>query len=288
VVGCSGALGDPGLGADADAGHVAATTIGGGGPGTTTSSSTSGVGGAGGVASAGGAAPVGGDGGAGGDPADAGAADASGVPDAAAPKPDAGGGKPPPPTAAEILAALGACKQVAGTTKFAKDAGGSKTVPLCQLTNVIWFSADMDIDCDGGQGAACKADPYYQSSTSGTTSTGKALDASTLPFYVLPIASNGFTPSAHGIHIGQVAAVIYKGKLAYAIYGDAGPKGVVGEGSYALAKALGIPPSPVSGGVDSGVTYVIFTGADGNVTKNEDHAEAVAIGQKRAADLVAP
>jgi hypothetical protein len=201
-------------------------------------------------------------------------------------------GQPPAPSVeaqpapADLVALLSGCQQIAGTTKFANDSGGSKTVPLCKLTGAIWWKADLDVDCDGGQGAACKADPYYQPETSTVDSKGNPLDASTLPFVVVPLPSNGFDYKLNGLKLGSVAAVIYDGKILYGIIGDLGPKGVIGEASYAMAKKLGINPSPISGGVDSGVTYVAFTGATAIVTKKENAAEAAQIGQARAAAVV--
>ncbi len=198
----------------------------------------------------------------------------------------------PPPatggdvTATELLALTANCAQLSGTTKFAKDSGGSSTVPVCGLKGAVYWNADMDVDCDGGQGAACKADPDYQSDTSAVDSKGKALDASTLPYVVVPQSSNGFNYTAQGLKLGSVVAVIYKNKVVYGILGDTGPHGVIGEASYAMAVALGIPPSPVSGGVDSGVTYIAFTGSSAVVTKKEDNAEAVKLGQAAAAQLV--
>ena len=53
-----------------------------------------------------------------------------------------------------------------------------------------------------------------------------------------------------------------------------------------MAKSLGINPDPRTGGVGSGVTYVAFTGKDDAVTKNEDHAEAVSIGERRAGQFL--
>jgi hypothetical protein len=190
------------------------------------------------------------------------------------------------PAPADLVAVLEGCQQLAGTTKFATDSGGAKTVPLCKLNGAIWWKADMDVDCDGGQGAACKADPYYQAETSTVDSMGNPLDASTLPFIVLPLPSNGFDYKAHGLKLGSVAAVIYQGKILYGIAGDMGPKGVIGEASYAMAKKLGINPSPISGGVDSGVTYVAFTGVSAVVTKKENAVEAAQIGKVRAQAVV--
>jgi hypothetical protein len=190
------------------------------------------------------------------------------------------------PAPADLVAVLSGCQQLAGTTKFATDAGGAKTVPLCKLNGAIWWKADMDVDCDGGQGAACKADPYYQAETSTVDSMGNPLDASTLPFIVLPLPSNGFDYKAQGLKLGSVAAVIYQGKILYGILGDMGPAGVIGEASYAMAKKLGINPSPISGGVDSGVTYVAFTGASAVVTKKENAVEAAQIGKARTAAVI--
>lgn len=192
----------------------------------------------------------------------------------------------PTPAPSDLVALLSNCQQVAGTTKFAKDSGGTKSVPLCQLNGAIWWSADLDVDCDGGQGAECKADPYYQPETSTVDSLGNPLDASTLPFVVVPLPSNGFDYKAAGLKLGSVVGVIYQGKIMYGIIGDLGPTGVIGEASYAMAKKLGINPSPISGGVDSGVTYVAFTGTSAVVTKKEDAAQAASIGASRAAAIV--
>jgi uncharacterized protein YraI len=196
-------------------------------------------------------------------------------------------GGPATVTPAGILAALGSCSQLSGTSKFRKDAGGSSTVSICGASGAVWWTADMDIDCDGGSGATCQNDPDYQPDTATTDSKGNPLDASTLPYVVIPGSSNGFNYKTAGLKMGSVVAVIYNGKISYGILGDVGPQGVIGEASYAMAKELGINASPTSGGVDSGVTYVAFTGTAAVVSKKEDHAAAVSIGQQKAADLVA-
>jgi hypothetical protein len=85
------------------------------------------------------------------------------------------------------------------------------------------------------------------------------VDASEIPFFVLP---------ASALHVGHArlgdfGAVWnrHNEKLAYAILADIGPKTRIGEGSIALAKALGIPASPLSGGATGGVVYVVFAGS---------------------------
>jgi len=192
-----------------------------------------------------------------------------------------------PDTVLDRLPALvSTCQKLEGTTEFATDKGGAATIPICKLDGALWWTADMDIDCDGGQSAECKADPYYQPETATVDSRGKPLDASTLPFVVVPKRSNGFDPRAQGLVMGSVVAVLYKGKIEYGILGDVGPAGIIGEASYAMARRLGIPSSPISGGVDGGVTYVVFTGPAAVVTKKEDAAEATRIGQARAQELI--
>jgi Fungal chitosanase of glycosyl hydrolase group 75/Bacterial SH3 domain len=188
---------------------------------------------------------------------------------------------------ADLVAITSTCTQLSGTTKFANDSGGSKTVPVCSLSGAVFWKSDMDVDCDGGQGAACKADPYYQAETATVDSKGNPLDASTLPYVVVPLPSNGFDYKAAGLKMGSVVAVIYQGKMMYGILGDLGPTGVIGEASYAMAQKLGINPSPISGGVDSGVTYIAFTGTSAVVTKKEDQAQAVSIGKTRTDAIIA-
>ena len=185
-------------------------------------------------------------------------------------------GMPGAVTPSEVLARLGACTRIGGD--YAKQAGGTANVPICQTANVIWWTADMDIDCDGGLSAICRSDPSYMASTSAVTSTGAPLDASTLPFIVIPLPSTRWRFASAGIALGQVALVIYNGRMRWGIFGDEGPSAIIGEASFAMAEALGIPSSPISGGVSSGVTYVVFPGAAARVAHNESNAEAVSLG----------
>ncbi|MBS2014973.1 MAG: glycoside hydrolase family 75 protein [Deltaproteobacteria bacterium] len=194
---------------------------------------------------------------------------------------------PTPVTAATLMAKLGACQKVS-SAPYAKDAGGAATIDVCGLKNAVWFTADMDIDCDGKQSAVCNksTDASYQSQTATTDSKGAYLDAATLPFVVVPGVSTRWSYKTSGIAMGTVVAVIYNGKVEYGIVGDVGPTSIIGEASYAMAKNLGINPNPSTGGTSSGVTYIFFTGPTGEVVKNEDHAEAVSVGQKRAAQFL--
>lgn len=211
---------------------------------------------------------------------DASALDASGT--------DAGGTDAgAPATAAEIRAALGTCARLAGTTDFATDVGAADTVTICDgpVPTLHWDS-DLDVDCDGGRSAICMSDPSYLPDTSATDSAGNPIDAATVPFIVIPLSSNGFDYAAHGIALGQVAVVLYGGTYQYGVFADEGPRGIIGEASYAMASDLGIDPDPITGGADSGATFVVFTGAANRVAHVENHAEAVTIGTAQVSALL--
>ena len=51
-------------------------------------------------------------------------------------------------------------------------------------------------------------------------------------------------------------------------------------GSYATAESLGINPDPKHGGVDDGVTYIVFSNAKSDPI--ESHDSAVSVGQQAA------
>ena len=169
------------------------------------------------------------------------------------------------------------------------DAGGTANVDVCGLKGAVFWNADMDIDCDGKQSTVCNksTDPDYQSQTATTDSKGQYLDAATLPYVVVPGVSTRWDYKAAGVSMGSVVAVIYGDKVEYGIIGDIGPTSIIGEASYAMAQRLGINPNPSSGGVSSGVTYVVFTGTSGVVSKKEDAVEARTKGAQRAAQLLA-
>lgn len=78
---------------------------------------------------------------------------------------------------------------------------------------------------------------------------------------------------------------VYQGKVAYAVVGDAGPSGAIGEGSYKLAQLLGINPNPATGGVSGAVvTYILFPGV--SASPIESASDAVTKGEAAANGLV--
>jgi hypothetical protein len=69
-----------------------------------------------------------------------------------------------------------------------------------------------------------------------------------------------------GAKLGDFAVVIRPatGVYDYAVYADVGPANKIGEGSIALAAAMGVPSSPKSGGVAHGIVYIVFPGSAQN------------------------
>jgi hypothetical protein len=100
---------------------------------------------------------------------------------------------------------------------------------------------------------------YYISCTSLSDKSKKFndptryVDASKIPYVVLPkdVADRG------GARLGDFAIVmnLRNGKSSFAIFADIG---TLGEGSIALANALGIRSDARSGGESDGILYLLF------------------------------
>jgi hypothetical protein len=180
-------------------------------------------------------------------------------------------------TAAQLLAKVSGCSQVS-SGKYKTDDETSANIPVCDANGAVFWKADMDIDCDGQVTSACNSgtDPWFQDDTAFHQSDGKPLSAASLPYVVVPSTSGIWNYKNSGIKGGGVVAVIYNNKVEYAVVGDTGPTKILGEASYATAKALGIDPDPATGGADSGVTYILFKNS--SVSPIESHSKAVSVG----------
>ncbi|MGC9543882.1 glycoside hydrolase family 75 protein [Streptomyces sp. UG1] len=187
--------------------------------------------------------------------------------------------------AADLLSKVRDCTPVS-RGHYRSDGGAPATIPVCGADDVVFWKADMDIDCDGQPTDHCNArtDPYFSEATAFRQSDGRYLSAEHLPYIVVPTPSEIWDYAAHGIRGGSVAAVVYRDRVQYAVVGDVGPHDIIGEASYAAAEALGIPPDPQTGGTASGVTYIVFK--DTRVTPIEDAAAAVAAGEQMAREFV--
>ena len=124
-------------------------------------------------------------------------------------------------------------------------------------------------------GVACdsKGNPYVQTpeniapgfyvSTTALIAAGfhesqpaKYVDSGVIPFIVLP-SKPKFDPNQT---LGDLAVVFNNktGKCSWAIYADIGPTNQIGEGSMALADALGINSDPKTGGEPKEVIAMIY------------------------------
>ncbi|MEU5002000.1 glycoside hydrolase family 75 protein [Streptomyces sp. NPDC021622] len=184
-------------------------------------------------------------------------------------------------SAAALLARAGSCRQIS-RGKYRSDDGAPANIPVCGKHGAVFWKADMDVDCDGRPGKACnrRSDPLFFDATAFQQSDGRQLAAERLPYVVVPGASRRWNHAAHGVDGGSVAAVIHGGKVLYAVVGDTGPTDLIGEASYAAARALGIRADPKSGGASGGVTYIVFKGR--GASPIESHRAAVARGDALA------
>ncbi|MEU5974746.1 glycoside hydrolase family 75 protein [Streptomyces sp. NPDC047315] len=188
-------------------------------------------------------------------------------------------------SAAELLAKVKDCTPVSRGS-YRTDAGAAATVPVCGTDEVVHWTADMDVSCDGQSTPQCNAqnDPWFIEDTAFRQSDGRPLDAAALPYVVVPGPSETWRHAESGVRGGTVVAVVHDDRVRYGVVGDTGPKDVIGEASRAMARSLGIDDDPVSGGVASDVTYVLFR--DSKASPIESHAAAASFGGELARRFV--
>ena len=100
----------------------------------------------------------------------------------------------------------------------------------------------------------CVSMTALQDETKAETDPRRYVNASEIPYLVLPYNQLG------GAKLGDFAVAVNRtnGRFSHAILADLGPVRYLGEGSIALAEALGIPSSAKHGGTYEGVVYVVF------------------------------
>ncbi|MFE4537177.1 glycoside hydrolase family 75 protein [Streptomyces scopuliridis] len=190
-----------------------------------------------------------------------------------------------PVTAAALRSRADGCDQISNGRYRTRESTPA-TIPVCDARGAVFWKADMDIDCDGQATAHCNraADPYYQDTTAYTQADGRALNPEELPYIVVPLSSSIWNYRSSGIRGGSVAAVIHRDKVQYAVVGDTGPPGIIGEASYATARALGIAADPTGGGVPSGVTYIVFK--DSEISQLDDQETITRRGDELAKQFI--
>ena len=211
--------------------------------------------------------------------------------DAAAPDPDAGAGGANrlEPNASTLLPLLAMCSHQASHGLLAPRSGHAADVPVCSLSNALFWTSEFAVDCDGKQTATCnsKTDPQFENNTVGKDSAGNPLDAAAVAYVEVPAQSAVFDYTAAGLSMGSVVAVIYNGRLAYGVLGHEQQAGQIGAGSVALASRLGVDPNPISGGLESEVvSYIAFVGADNAVSPLDNEAATAALAKSAIETLL--
>jgi hypothetical protein len=147
----------------------------------------------------------------------------------------------------------------------------------------IFFDSSLELDTDGWPDGEHAGDPDWQPDTSLRLPDHSSLDANTIPYFVLPLPPSW--PAQFGIQLGDYAAVVFGQKLAFAIFGDRGPRTKIGEGSIALLRRLGeerIRPDGTvrNAGMGPRVITIVFPGS-GDLSDRVDQRMLVeAIDQK--------
>jgi hypothetical protein len=147
-----------------------------------------------------------------------------------------------------------------------------------------WWALATDTGKPSGhpvlQGKDDPAPGYYVSMTSlfdsnipNERNPRRFVDAGSIPYVVLP--PKGFKHA----QLGDFAIVINlrNGKMSGAIVADeSAPDLPIGEGSIALANALGIDTNPRTGGVEDAVAYVIYPGSGNGRPRQRHEIDSVA------------
>lgn len=157
----------------------------------------------------------------------------------------------------EQIAASGA--QLPTKTFHGRPPATLRLLPSGQL----YFDSRLELDTDGWPGGSGRGDKHYQTATSYRLADKTPIDANTVPYFVLPQPTDwvrGF-----GIWLGDVAAVLYEGKLAFAVFADFGGTDTIGEGSIELLRQLGMERLRdgriINRGTPRGVVTIVFPGS---------------------------
>lgn len=140
---------------------------------------------------------------------------------------------------------------------------------LVKTEDGLYMRAKFDVDADGHPNVK-KIDPRHgnPNTTLRYAEGNGSVNADAVPYVVLPKGQF----KEHGVKVGDLAIVRNKenGALTVAVFGDVGPRHKRGEGSMALARELGLNPSPTHGGTQSrNIEYLAIPGSGGEKARNQ-------------------
>jgi hypothetical protein len=124
-----------------------------------------------------------------------------------------------------------------------------------------------------------------QSDTSLHYRGGKPINANRVPYFVLPLPVGW--PRQFSIPLGDFAAVIFGGRLAFAVFADFGPKDKLGEGSVQLFRELGQERVRPNGtvrdvGMGPGVITIVFPQSGDPADRENEQTLSAAINSRAA------
>jgi len=121
-----------------------------------------------------------------------------------------------------------------------------------------------------------------QDSSKPHTDQSAYVNAETTAYVALPLSTlkrlGRTSRRSFPLRLGDVAFIRNKknGRSTFAIFADLSPSRTIGEGSIALADALGIPSSPRYGGAKSGIEFLIFLGSGDGQTHTQSEIDRMA------------
>lgn len=129
-------------------------------------------------------------------------------------------------------------------------------------TGQLVYQSELQLDTDGWPDGGSRGDLTWQPDTALEYAGGGYVNANTVPYFVLP--GNWF--AQFGIKVGDLGAIVYQDKLAFAVFADTGPKGKLGEASLQLFRNVGQERLQLNGqvinrGMGGGVTTIVFPGS---------------------------
>jgi Fungal chitosanase of glycosyl hydrolase group 75 len=137
----------------------------------------------------------------------------------------------------------------------------------------LFFDSELQLDTDGAPELA--GDPTHQSDTSLHHKNRQPINANRVPYFVLPLPTSW--PAQFSIRLGDLAAVIFAERIAFAIFADFGPKTKIGEGSVQLFRQLGEERVRPNGtvrdvGMGPGIITIVFpeSGAPADLDNEAD------------------
>jgi Fungal chitosanase of glycosyl hydrolase group 75 len=168
--------------------------------------------------------------------------------------------------------------KIAEATPINKDITKKPKIFATLPDGQIFFDIDeLELDTDGWPDGP-DGDPSWQRNTSLRYADKGSVNSNAVPYYVLPGPKDWY--ASRGVSLGDYAAVLFKDKLAFAVFGDIGPKKKLGEGSLELMRRLGVERmkpnnTVINAGMGPRVLTLVFPGS-GNAAHRTNQAKLLA------------